>query len=104
MKSPEKQLPLRQRKQARTRAQIMEASQRLFAEQGYEHTTLEQICEVAEVSVPTLLAYFESKDRLALAGSYDQFEEFRQAIEDPERDQETLTIWRDRVEANAIRL
>lgn len=40
---------LRERKKARTRASIQEHALRLFREQGYEATTVEQIAEAAEV-------------------------------------------------------
>jgi AcrR family transcriptional regulator len=85
---------LRQRKKNRTRAQLRRVSWRLFLKQGYDATTLEQICAQAEVSVATLLGYFESKERLALAANYDALEQFREALESPERDADTLTHWR----------
>ena len=94
-------LRVREIKRAMTRKQILEASQRLFNAQGYDGTTLEQICAEAVVSVPTLLAYFESKERLALALEYDELDKFRQVLTDPERTEPTLTIWRERVATGA---
>jgi hypothetical protein len=41
---------LRQRKKARTRALIQEHALRLFHEQGYETTSVEQIATAAEVA------------------------------------------------------
>ena len=58
---------LRQLKKDRTRRTLVEVSRKLFQKHGYDATTLEQIAAAAEVSVPTLLTYFESKERLALA-------------------------------------
>src|SRR5205814_9792504 len=72
-----------------------------FSEQGYDETTLDQICAEAEVSVPTLLVYFESKERLALAAEYDALNGFRALIEDPGRALDSVRIWRERVEADA---
>src|SRR5215212_6811405 len=52
---------LRERKKERTRATLTEVSAKLFSDQGYAATTLDQIAAAAEISVPTLLVYFESK-------------------------------------------
>jgi AcrR family transcriptional regulator len=57
---------LRERKKERTRAQIRETALRLFAEQGYEATTVGQIAEVADVSLSTLFRYFPTKAQLVL--------------------------------------
>lgn len=57
---------LRERKKARTRAQIRETALGLFAEQGYEATTVQQIAEAAEVSLSTLFRYFPTKAQLVL--------------------------------------
>jgi len=48
------------------RRELLEgAAARLFAEQGYEATTVEQICRAAGVSKPMLYRHFESKQELA---------------------------------------
>ncbi len=57
---------LRERKKARTRAQIREHALSLFLEQGYEATTVQQIAESAEVSLSTLFRYFPTKAQLVL--------------------------------------
>lgn len=59
-------LGLRERKKARTRDQIREHALRLFLEQGYEATTIQQIAEAADVSPSTLFRYFPTKARLVL--------------------------------------
>ncbi|MFD9962698.1 TetR/AcrR family transcriptional regulator [Amycolatopsis sp. NPDC058986] len=58
---------LRARKKARTRALIQRHALRLFAEQGYEVTTMDQIAAAAEVSPSTLFRYFPAKEQLVVS-------------------------------------
>jgi len=57
---------LRERKKARTRAAIQEQAVRLFLEQGFAATTVEQVAAAAEVSPSTVFRYFTGKDDLAV--------------------------------------
>lgn len=86
---------LRERKKAKTRAALIEVSQRLFDEQGYTATTLDQICTEVEVTTPTLLRYFDSKARLALGPITEPLEEFERLLDDPDRTVDTLSAWRE---------
>ncbi len=52
---------LRQRKKQRTRQAIIDAGTALFAEQGYEETTLAQLADAAEIAPSTFFNYFGSK-------------------------------------------
>ena len=58
---------LRELNAARTRALIADAAYALFAEQGYEETTMEQVADRADVGSSTLYRYFPTKESLALA-------------------------------------
>jgi AcrR family transcriptional regulator len=62
---------LRERKKAKTRAAIQRHALRLFREQGYEATTVEQIAEAAEVSPSTFFRYFPTKEDVVLYDDLD---------------------------------
>jgi AcrR family transcriptional regulator len=62
---------LRERKKAKTRATIREHAMRLFEEQGYAATTVDQIAEAADVSQSTFFRYFPTKEDLVLTDDYD---------------------------------
>jgi AcrR family transcriptional regulator len=58
---------LRERKKQLTRQAILDASERLFEEHGYDGVTVAQIADAANVSVKTLFTYFDSKEDLVFA-------------------------------------
>jgi AcrR family transcriptional regulator len=60
-----------ERKTAHTRAAIQEHAMRLFREQGYAATTIEQIAEAAEISQSTFFRYFPSKEEVVLLDELD---------------------------------
>ncbi|WP_107654304.1 acyl-CoA-like ligand-binding transcription factor [Nocardia suismassiliense] len=62
---------LRERKKERTRRTIRLEAFRLFREQGYGETTVEQIAAAAEVSPSTFFRYFPTKEQLVLADDLD---------------------------------
>jgi DHA2 family multidrug resistance protein-like MFS transporter len=62
---------LRERKKAKTRATIQACALRLFREQGYDATTIEQIIDAADVSETTFFRYFPVKEDLVLDDGYD---------------------------------
>jgi AcrR family transcriptional regulator len=63
---------LRERNRARTRAEIRSHALRLFYEQGYSATTMEQIASAAEVSQSTLFRYFPTKEDLAFRDGLEE--------------------------------
>lgn len=62
---------LRERKKAKTHAAIQRHALRLFREQGYDATTVEQIAGAAEISPSTFFRYFPTKEDVVLYDAFD---------------------------------
>jgi AcrR family transcriptional regulator len=65
-------------KSAQTRTLIVETALRLFAERGYDRTTMRVIAAEAGVSVGNAYYYFPSKEHL-IQGFYDRIQELHHA-------------------------
>ncbi len=61
----------RQRKKTATRDRIRASALRLFREQGYDTTTVEQIAAAAGVSHMTFFRYFPAKEDVVLSDDFD---------------------------------
>lgn len=75
-------LGLRERKKARTKAAIQQHALRLFQQQGYAETTVDQIAAAAEVSPSTFFRYFPTKEETVLTDLID-VETFEQMVSAP---------------------
>ena len=73
---------LRERNGARTRELILDAAERLFAEHGYETTSLSDVGREAGVSRATPGYFFGSKSELKRAVLERCFEDVRRAVRD----------------------
>ncbi|WP_419849208.1 TetR family transcriptional regulator [Candidatus Poriferisocius sp.] len=62
---------LRERKRDRTRRALRETAVRLFAENGYHETTVDEIAEAIEVSPRTFYRYFPNKEEVLFDESAD---------------------------------
>jgi AcrR family transcriptional regulator len=73
------------RRVRRTRELLRNALTSLIVEKGYEHVTVQDICDRADVGRSTFYAHFRDKEELLLSGFDDLREELRQAFADHER-------------------
>ena len=62
---------LRERKKARTRAELQSHALRLFRDRGYADTTVDDIAAAAEVSRSTFFRYFPTKEDVVLFDDVD---------------------------------
>ena len=62
-----------------TRARIVSAAWKLFYEQGYEHTTVEEIIDLSQTSKGSFYHYFDGKDAL-LSTLSDLFDDKYEAL------------------------
>lgn len=88
---------LRERKKAKTRALIQEIALRLFREQGYAATSIEQIAEIAEVSTTTVFRYFPAKPDLVIYDDLDA--RFLEAARAQPKDLNVVQVFRNSIQA-----
>jgi AcrR family transcriptional regulator len=101
---------LRARKREKTRLSIEDAALELFAEQGYEATTVEQIAARAEVSEGTFFRYFRSKGEALFVEREHQIPALQHAIVERPADEDDFEAvrralqneWVDKVDPERI--
>lgn len=74
-------LTLQERKQQLVRSAIWDAATDLFAEQGYDETTIDDIAKRAGISRRSFFRYFSSKSALMAYGVVDYAKHLTDAIE-----------------------
>jgi AcrR family transcriptional regulator len=85
----------RERKKLQTRDALREAASRLFAEQGYDATTVKEIADAADVAERTFFRYFGAKEDLLLPDLVLLFQAFGQATAARPPDEAPLTAVRE---------
>ncbi|CCQ13473.1 Transcriptional regulator, TetR family [Rhodococcus sp. AW25M09] len=70
------------RRQLRTRDRLASAAMRLFAEQGYDNTTVAQIADGADLSARSFFRYFADKDAVLFSGETALLDAVARVVED----------------------
>jgi AcrR family transcriptional regulator len=84
----------REQKKQATRVALNEAATRLFATQGYEQTSVDDLCREANVSLRTFFRYFEGKEDVLFARDMD-IEPFLASLRATPPDQPALRAFAD---------
>jgi AcrR family transcriptional regulator len=80
----DRSLPLRERKKLRTRRALADAALRLFTENGFDATTLDELAEDAEVSKSTFSRTFPAKEAAGIEAEAELWTACLTALEDDE--------------------
>jgi AcrR family transcriptional regulator len=72
---------LRERKKQQTRETIERVALKLFAERGFDETTVADIAEAADVSARTIFSYFDSKEEILFCEESSSFERLKEMLE-----------------------
>src|SRR5690242_11171163 len=94
---------LRERKKRETRDALTRTALGLFAERGYDETTLADIAEAAGVSTRTIFAYFPSKEDILFCTMAQMSGSLAEALATRPAGTDALTTLRDFIVASADR-
>ena len=85
----------RERKKQATSVALHEAALRLFAENGYAETTVEDIADAADVAARTFFRHFGSKEAVLFADEDDRQDLWRDALRERPIDEPILVTVRE---------
>jgi AcrR family transcriptional regulator len=74
---------LRERKKAEARARVLDTAHQLFHRKGFDPTTLDEICEAAQISKRTFFRYYRDKEALVFPKREQRLEDFQQFLQSP---------------------
>jgi AcrR family transcriptional regulator len=86
---------LRERKKQQTREAIHRAAMRLFAERGFEATTIADIAAAADIAPRTFFSYFASKEEAVFPKFEMAFADFDRAMSERPEGTTALDVLRD---------
>jgi AcrR family transcriptional regulator len=86
---------LRERKKQQTREAIHRAAMKLFAERGFDATTIADIAAAADISPRTFFSYFPSKEEAVFAKFEPAFESFDRAMRERPPGTDALVAMRE---------
>ena len=78
----DRSLPLRERKKLRNRRALADAALRLFSEQGFDATTLEELADAAEVSKSTFSRIFPAKEAAGIEAEAELWSAYLATLEE----------------------
>lgn len=84
----------RERKKQRTREALVDAAFALFAEKGFDATTVEEIADAVDVSSRTFFRYFASKEDVALTFQEEQTRAVMASLAERPADEPIMTALR----------
>lgn len=80
----DRSLPLRERKKLRNRRALAEAALRLFAANGFDATTLEELADAADVSKSTFSRIFPAKEAAGIEAEAELWSAFLASLDERE--------------------
>lgn len=85
-----KELTRKERERLFRRNEILDAAVKLFAEKGFDHTTLDEIAEASEFGKGTLYNYFQNKEEIYTAILENIFSDYFKIIQESESETENF--------------
>ncbi|NBI28502.1 TetR/AcrR family transcriptional regulator [Chengkuizengella marina] len=76
------QISRRERKKMETTANILKSARYLFRDQGYEHTSIEEITEMTDIAKSTFFKHFPNKESLLIGIAEEEVGDVLELVQD----------------------